>query len=458
MAQHHKPASLASTGKRKRVLVITYYWPPSAGSGVQRWLKTVKYLRSYGWEPVIYTVSNSQFELRDEALLHELPEGLEIIKQPIWEPFEWYNKFVGQGKKASQNVNPLYAAKDGQDWKSRLAVWVRSNVFVPDTRMFFIEPSVQFLTSYLKANPVDAMVSTGPPHSMHAIGLGVKQATGIPWLADFRDPWTQIGFYRELQLSPWARQRHEHLETATMAQADAVVAVSHAMAADMDTIIDVGTRVVHNGYDEADFEFKDSVQLAKDFTISYVGMLGKPRNHPVFWQALKHLVTTDEAFAAALRLEFHGKADPVVLQSAADYGLEQWLHLLPYRPHHEIIEVQRQSQVLLLMIDNVNNSKGILTGKIFEYLALQRPILCIGPKDGDAETVLNDTGAGLFSDYDDLEGLIHNLKSLFAACKAGNNYVQSSGYQQYSRRALAGKFAAILDEISATGKSTNSSH
>lgn len=434
-------------------MVITYYWPPSAGSGVQRWLKTIKYLRTYGWEPVVYTVSNSQFELRDEALLAEIPEGIEVIKRPIWEPFEWYNKFIGAGGKASQNVNPLYAAKNqagqGASWKAKLAIWVRSNLFVPDTRMFFIAPSVSFLKQYLAQHPVDAIVSTGPPHSMHAIGLGLKQELGLPWLADFRDPWTQIGFYRELQLSTWARLRHEHLERATMAQADAVVAVSHAMAEDMDTIIPVNTQVIHNGYDEADFAFHTAPIPAQKFIISYVGMLGYPRNHTVFWQGLQQLLEEHPDLAADLELHFYGKADPVVQASATEYGLEAWLKLLPYKPHHEILEVQRSSAALLLMIDNVNNAKGILTGKIFEYLALQRPILCIGPEGGDAEAVLKDTGAGLFSDYHDLDTFKKNVLALYYAHKQGSAGMAATGYEKYSRRSLAGKFAQLLDQISA---------
>lgn len=436
----------------KRVLIITYYWPPSAGSGVQRWLKTVKYLRQYGYEPVVYTVSNSQFELRDEALLSEVPNGVEVIRQPIWEPFDLYNRFMGAKQKATNNVNPLYAAKQGKGLKARLAIWVRSNLFIPDTRMFFISPSVKYLTQYLKTNPVEVMVTTGPPHSMHVIGLGVKRAlkkqgVNLPWLADFRDPWTQIGFYKELNLSGFARHKHERLEYAVLTESDSVVAVSHAMAEDMDTLAPIKTQVVHNGYDEADFQFTGPAQASNSFTISYVGMLGFPRNHQVFWKALADLTATNEAFAKHLRIDFYGKIDPVVQASAEEFGLSNWLSFKPYMPHHEILEVQRSSAVLLLMIDNVNNSKGILTGKIFEYLALQRPILCIGPEGGDAQAVIQETQSGYFSDYHDLETLKQNLMTLFTGWITNTPVTSPSGYEKFSRRVLAGKFASLLNQL-----------
>lgn len=450
----------------RRVLVITYYWPPSAGSGVQRWLKTVKYLRAYGYEPVVYTVSNSQFELRDDALLAEIPEGIEVIREPIWEPFDLYNKFMGKGQKATTNVNPLYVGKGQQSsWKSRLAIWVRSNLFVPDTRMFFINPSVAYLVNYLKEHPVEAIVSTGPPHSMHVIALKLKRklkkrGVNLPWLADFRDPWTQIGFYQELKLSSFARRKHESLEQGVLTEADAVVAVSHAMATDMDTLVKppykpLRTLVIHNGYDEADFVFEADPTPDKKFTITYVGMLGYPRNHQVFWQVLQELVQTNKDFAAALQLHFYGKVDPVVQESAQAFGLTPWLDFRAYQPHHQILETQRSSQVLLLMIDRVNNANGILTGKIFEYLALRRPVLCIGPEGGDAQQVLIDTGAGLFSGYDDAAMLKANILALFDAYQSGTPICQSQGYQQYSRKALAGKFAAVLDGLVGVNQSKN---
>ncbi|MBE9481851.1 MAG: glycosyl transferase family 1, partial [Bacteroidetes bacterium] len=173
----------------KKVLIITYYWPPSGGAGVQRWLKFVKYLREFGWEPIVYTPENPEAPDIDNSLEKDIPDNLTVIKRKIWEPYTAYKKFIGQEKE--QKINAGFLSENKKPKLSEnISVWIRGNFFIPDARKFWIKPSVKFLTNYLKNNPVDAMISSGPPHSMHMIALGLKQRLGIPWLADFRDPWT----------------------------------------------------------------------------------------------------------------------------------------------------------------------------------------------------------------------------------------------------------------------------
>ncbi|NTW26696.1 MAG: glycosyltransferase family 4 protein, partial [Lentimicrobium sp.] len=188
---------------RRRVLIISYYWPPSGGAGVQRWLKFVKYLRESGWEPVVYVPENPEYPAIDESLAKDIPDGIEIIKTPIWEPYSFYKKLIGAGKGERINAGFL-SEKKRPGLTEQFSIWLRGNFFIPDARKFWIRPSISFLTRYLEKHPVDAIVSTGPPHSMHMIALGVKKRTGLPWLADFRDPWTNIDFYHELMLTTWA--------------------------------------------------------------------------------------------------------------------------------------------------------------------------------------------------------------------------------------------------------------
>ena len=215
----------------KKVLIITYYWPPSGGPGVQRWLKFAKYLPEFGYEPIIYTPQNPEAPAIDESLLKDIPEGIEVLKQPIWEPYNWYRQFLGQ--KDKKIGSGFVSEKKEPGILHKISVWVRGNFFIPDARRFWIKPSVKYLTKYLKENSVDAVISTGPPHSMHLIGLGLKKQLDINWIADFRDPWTNIDFYQELMLSSWADKKHHDLEKEVLTRADKVVTIGYTMSQEM---------------------------------------------------------------------------------------------------------------------------------------------------------------------------------------------------------------------------------
>lgn len=432
----------------KKVLIIAYYWPPSAGSGVQRWLKFVKYLRDYGWEPIVYTPLNPDFDLTDEALLAQVPASVQVLKRPIFEPFKVYELLTR--KKAGQRVNAVYEKGSG-GIAQKLALWLRSNVFIPDARMLFIRPSIAWLSRWLKQNQIDAVVSTGPPHSMHLIARALHQKTGLPWLADFRDPWTRIDYFAELDLAPWALRRHQRLEKSVLTQANAVTVVGRTMAQEFAEMVPgLQAHVITNGFDPPDFEIDQPVQPDAAFSIAHVGMLGKARNHPVFWQALKELCASHPAFASQLQIHFYGKIDADAQASATASGLQDKVFFNSYLPHAQAIAVQRKAAVLLLSVNNTHNAKGILTGKLFEYLALARPILAIGPPDGDAAHIINSAGAGLVSDFDDLEGLKRNLLQLFEQHQQGRGQVSPQGINAYSRPELTRRMAQVLDQIVAS--------
>jgi glycosyltransferase involved in cell wall biosynthesis len=434
----------------KKVLVIAYYWPPSAGSGVQRWLKFVKYLRDYGWEPIVYTPLNPDFDLKDNRLLEEIPEGIQILKTPITEPFTWYSKLTGQ--KAENQVNPVMKGEGKISWKSKLALWIRANVFIPDSRMLWIRPSVRFLHKWLKENKVDAFVTTGPPHSMHVIGLGLKEKTGLPWLADFRDPWTSIDFYHELPLEPWADQRHKRLERAVFRKADSVVVVGNQMKVEMDAAGFPNSVVVTNGYDPADIDLNSPIEMDKAFSIIHIGMLGKARSHTIFWNGLHQLREEHPDFARDLQVRIYGVADPIVQQQISGFGDISWISFLPYVSHAEVIKIQREARVLLLSVNNVPSAKGIITGKIFEYLAIGRPVLCIGPPDGDAAHIIREAEAGPIVDFEDLDGLKKAVMELYQNWKSGNDLKSPANVGKYSRKALCADIASELNRIS-SGKS-----
>ncbi|MBK9358349.1 MAG: glycosyltransferase family 4 protein [Bacteroidales bacterium] len=430
---------------KRRVLIISYYWPPSGGAGVQRWLKFVKYLRECGWEPVIYTPENPEFPSLDTSLFRDIPDGIEIVRTPIWEPYRFYKKLIGAGKNERINAGFL-SEKKRPGLAEKFSIWLRGNFFIPDARKFWIKPSVRFLLKYLTKNPVDAIVSTGPPHSMHMIALGVKRKTGIPWLADFRDPWTNIDFYHELMLTGWADKKHHRQEFAVLKEADEVVVISRSMRTDFLKIHAREYSVITNGFDEDDVTGLE-VETDKKFTLSHIGTMVKTRNPEGLWKAISEETIRNPAFASNLEIKLVGSVDYSVNESIHIAGLEKYVNRVSYLPHEEVVRVQQQSQVLLLLINDTPNAKVILPGKFFEYMASRRPILCIGPLDGDAAQVIADTESGVVVEKDDVAGIRKAVHELYSRFENGTTTVKSSGIGKYSRKELTARLAERLNHI-----------
>ncbi len=429
----------------RKVLIITYYWPPSGGAGVQRWLKFVKYLRGFGWEPVIYTPSNPEFPSIDDSLAQDIPEGIEIIRTPIWEPYSFYKKLIGAGKNERINAGFL-SEKKRPGMAERFSIWLRGNFFIPDARKFWIKPSVKFLTNYLKTNRVDAIVSTGPPHTMHMIALGVKRNTGLPWLADFRDPWTNIDFYHELMLTKLADRKHHHQELSVLKEASEVVVISRSMKTDFLKIYDRNYTVITNGFDAEDVAGVE-VALDRKFSIAHIGTMVKTRNPQALWEALKSLAADIPGFAEDLEIKLVGSVDFSVMDSIAKAKLTSFVNKVAYLPHSEVVKVQQQSQVLLLLINDTPNAKVILPGKFFEYMAAKRPILCIGPLDGDAAQVIDDVKAGIVIEKDNQAGIENAIRELYQEFKNGKLSINSKDIEKFSRKSLTALLAMRLKEI-----------
>ncbi len=430
----------------KKVLIITYYWPPSGGAGVQRWLKFVKYLREFGWEPIVYTPENPEAPDIDNSLEKDIPDNLTVIKRKIWEPYTAYKKFIGQEKE--QKINAGFLSENKKPKLSEnISVWIRGNFFIPDARKFWIKPSVKFLTNYLKNNPVDAMISSGPPHSMHMIALGLKQRLGIPWLADFRDPWTNIDFYDDLKLSKYADKKHHALEQKVLKNADSVVLVSNGMADDFNKIYHRNYEVITNGYDSDDISNGSKIELDKKFSISYIGTMVKTRNPISFWKAINQIINLNKEFAKNIDIKLIGKIDYSVQQSIEEFQLQKYITKINYLPHNEVIKLQKQSQVLLLLINNTPNAKMILTGKFFEYMASHRPILCIGPSNGDAVRILKETNSGLQSDFQDVKKIKENILNFYQLYKNQELSSDIKNIENYSRKGLTNRLVNVLNGI-----------
>ena len=432
----------------KRVLIITYYWPPSGGSGVQRWLKMSKYLPENGWGPVIYTTKNAEYPIVDSSLEKDVAPDLEVIRRPIFEPYDYYKKFLGIKKEETVKMGFIEEKEKKHGWKESISLWIRGNLFIPDARCWWVKPSVRYLKSYLKEHPVDAIISTGPPHSMHLIAMKLKEELGIPWIADFRDPWTEIDYYDDLHLTRWADRKHHRLEREVLEKADKVVTVAPDGAKRLGRLGNRNVRTIYNGFDRDD-DAQTPVSISDTFTLTYLGVLSKIQNPEQFWQVLGELVKEDEEFSKKLKIKLIGQIDNSVIRSIEEQGLSGYVALSPYVPHDQVSEVHRSSTLLLLFLmpDSEPRAKGLLTGKLFEYMASGRPILCIGPEDGDAAHILKETHAGQTVNFEDKKKMKEVIKDLYQKyLKNGLPSNESQEVEKYSRRALTGEYGKLLDK------------
>ena len=438
----------------KRVLIITYYWPPTAGSGVQRWLKMSKYLPQYGWQPVIYTPENPEAGMTDESLLRDIAPEAEVIKRPILEPYTVFNILTGKkkGGKSKGNtggtaVNPINAVGH-KSLLMRLSLWLRANVFVPDPRFLWVRPSVRFLKQYLREHPVDAIVSTGPPHSMHLIARALHRSTGIPWTADFRDPWTRIFYFKHLPLTRRSRKRYAAMELSVLREADHVVAVTDNMVRDFLEELGPGQQdkgkfhVIENGYDEADFTGITAAELPAGFNLVHTGLFSAEGNPRRLWKILAELCRDLPGFGRDLHLTFAGKTDPEILAAVREAGLGDCLTDRGYIPHHEANRLQKAADLLLLPLREEPEAAGILTGKYFEYLAAGRPIAAFGPHGSVLEYSLTATNTGKMFDWDEEIPLKAYITALYTRTLAFEPNTEA--ISAYTRRSLAGRYAEIL--------------
>lgn len=457
----------------KRVLIITYYWPPAGGGGVMRWLKMAKYLPEYGWQPVIYTPENPDPSVVDESLLAEVPPEAEVVRRPIWEPYDLFRKLTGRSKESRFKSGYISEASRGS-FKERLAVFLRGNLLIPDPRVFWVKPSVRFLRKYLTEHPVDLIISTGPPHSMHLIALKLKRYVKVPWLADFRDPWTGIDFYHRLKLTPMADHLHHRLEKKVLTTAGVVTVVTPGMKRSLKALSGREVHVVYNGFDPEDFEGighsadygenavgafakgssgsgaeGSSINNQKGehssgrFIICHFGAFNRDRNPSAFWKALERLVPEIPAFGENLKIRLIGQTDETILCEIRSHGLGEQLEVLPHLEHREGLRLLGKSAVLLLPLNDAPNAREILPGKMYEYMALGRPILAIGPEDSDCEEILTQTGAGSYYPFQDVEGIKSALEKEFRRWQSGEAAEPPKEIEKFSRLHLAGEIIRI---------------
>ncbi|HET6568171.1 MAG TPA: glycosyltransferase [Rhodothermales bacterium] len=431
----------------KRVLFLTYYFPPSGGSGVQRALKFAKYLPLYGWEPIVLTVSPkyASYPDLDQTMWRDVPEQLQVERTPAWDPYALYARLLRKPKEETVGVS--FVGESQMNWKQKLARWLRANVFLPDARVGWMPFAIRKGRALLAKEPFDAVVSTGPPHSVHLAGRSLSRRFNIPWLADFRDPWTGSDFYDLLPLTPIARKLDQSLELRVLRDAAVVVAVSPSRVHALSRIFHREYEVVWNGFDPDDFQSTSPV-TTNAFEVTYAGNLNDARNPVALWRALQKMDAI-HCFPQ-LRIRLIGHIDPAILESAREHGVERLVETSAYLPHDEVIGEMQRSVLLLLVINRVSGSEGIIPGKIYEYIASRRPVLGLGPVQGDAAAVLEEARSGKMFDWEDADGVAAMVEHHYTAWASGEplSGADPGDLDRFSRKEQTHRLADLLTGIS----------
>lgn len=426
----------------KKVLIITYYWPPAGGPGVQRWLKFVKYLPDFGIEPIVYVPENATYPIVDHDLINEVRSDVTILKQPIKEPYKLASFFFKNNTKTISSG--IIKDKKKQSFIERILLYIRGNYFIPDARVGWVNPSVSYLSSYIKKHAVDTLITTGPPHSMHLIGLELQQRFNVKWIADFRDPWTSIGYHKELKLNEKSTQKHKHLEQKVLNAADVILTTSYTTKNEFEQLTPKPIHVITNGYDVTPIE---KPSLDKKFTLSHIGSLLSKRNPRILWKALKEILKENESFRNDFELKLIGKVSSEIIDTLKEFKLDNYLSILGYVSHTEALKYQRSSQMLLLIEIDSYETKGIIPGKLFEYMAAERPVLAIGPTESDVEKIIKEINCGKYFYYDDLQKLKDYILECYNKYLNNNLKVHGIGLQYYSRKKLTEKLAKVIKDV-----------
>ncbi|MFV8362688.1 glycosyltransferase family 4 protein [Flavobacterium sp. ZT3P35] len=426
----------------KKILIITYYWPPAGGPGVQRWLKFVKYLPEFGVQPIVYIPENPTYPIVDQNLVQDVSEQAIILRQKIFEPYQLAS-FLSKNKTKKMNSGIIPNQKK-QRFLDKTLLWIRGNLFIPDARVFWVKPSVAFLEKYIVENNIDTIVTSGPPHSLHLIGLELKQKLDLKWFADFRDPWTTIGYHKSLRLSHYSDKKHKVLEHQVLNTADTIIVTSKTTKAEFQAITNKPIEVITNGYDTEEVAKQP---LDSKFALAHIGSFLSERNPLILWESLAELTAEIPDFKSHLEIKLIGAVSQEVLQTITQVGLHSYLKNMGYVSHAEAIAHQRKSQVLLLIEIDSPETKSIIPGKLFEYMVSNRPIIAIGPNGSDFAEIITETNTGIFFDYSEKMKLKSVILDFYKQFLEGKLHSNGVGLQKYSRKNLTRELVEVINKI-----------
>lgn len=426
---------------KKKVLIFTYYFPPAGGVAVQRFLKFSKFLPEFGWEPIIVTVANGSYPYKDESLLQEISPALRVYRTKTFEPFEFYNLLRGKKGKAMPVV--AVGASDNKSLVQKVAEFVRANFFIPDARKGWVPYALKQAQEIIESEKIDAIITTGPPHSTHLIGLKLKEKYGLKWVADFRDPWTKIFYNKLLPRTAGTKAKDKRMEEQVLAAADLVTVISPGLKAGFESKA-TNIRIIHNGYDEDDFSTAIERKGQSGFVLRYIGNLMTSQNSVKLWLVIAELIQEGNT----ITVECIGRVDHSVKQSIAEAGIEKHCLFQDFIDHRSAIALLQTASMLLFIVPDVPDNKLIVTGKLFEYLAACTELISIGPVDGDAATILKQTGRKPMIDFADADSM---KAQLLESINNFNTHQQvkylPALHQNFSRKYLTGLLASELDRL-----------
>lgn len=426
----------------KKVLIISYYWPPAGGPGVQRWLKFAKYLPDFNLQPIVYVPENASYPIIDNDLINDIQPTTIVLKQPINEPYKIASLF---SKKSTKSISSgLIKDRKKQSLLEMTLLFIRGNFFIPDARVAWVKPSVNYLSNYLTTHNIDTIITTGPPHSLHLIGKELQKINNVKWIADFRDPWTNIGYHKELKLTKFAQKKHKKLEFEVLNSANCIITTSYTTKNEFAAITPKPIYVITNGYD---IEKIEKPPLSSKFCISHIGSLLSKRNPKILWDVFNEIINENESFKNDFELKLIGKISTEILDSIKEYNLEKFVINLGYVSHSEALINQRSAQMLLLIEIDSHETKGIIPGKLFEYMAAERPIIALGPDESDVEKIIKETNCGCYFNYSDKKKLKKYILESYFHFKQNNLHIYGIGLQYYSRKKLTEKLANVITNL-----------
>jgi len=427
----------------QQVLIITYYWPPSGGAGVQRWLKFVKYLPVFGWQPVVLTVDPefATYPVKDDSLLKDVGPDVEVLRTRSKEYFSIYQKITGK----KQVPFGGFANEDKLTFTQKISRFVRGNFFIPDPRKGWNNYALKKASDIIQERNIKYVITSSPPHSTQLIGEELKQKFDIKWIADFRDPWTDISYYNMFYPTTFARNLDKKLEQIVLQKADRIITVSpflHQLFSEKIKGSPEKITTIYNGFDEEDFNSLPT-KTSAEFTITYVGTLSEAYPVQTFAETLNALNSEN----VKINLLFVGKVAPEQMRLLKEHLPGENIEFIDYLLHDEAVRYMTVSSALLLIIPEDPQNKGIITGKIFEYLAAKKPILLIGPEDGDAANIIRETSSGVVVNYNNRQKMKDKIMLLYEASQKGEGIQVGKNIEQYSRKSLTRNLSDLLNEL-----------
>jgi glycosyltransferase involved in cell wall biosynthesis len=435
----------------KKVLIITYSWYPCGGVNVLRNLKFAKYLKKFNWEPIIFTAENPDYPSIDYSNEKDVPKNIKIIKQKIFEPYAIF-KFLTFQKSNANHSNPISAYSGKRSLVYNISLWIRSNIFIPDARSMWISGSVNKLLAYCIDNKIDAIYSDGPPHTNTRIATLLKKALhkkniNIPWLCDFQDPWTTVDYFPTLPLTKWGLNKHKKMEKEAFETCDTFTTVSQSWANDLKTIGAPNPEVLYYGFDEDDFINKEK-KTDKIYTIVHAGMLSKDRIPHLLFESIAKIKNANIALHELFQIHLYGAVDIEAIELIQKLQIDDIIQLKGNIARNEMIQKIVNAHQLLLLINNADNSKGRIPAKLFEYLAAENPILCVGNSQSDVANIIHECNAGEVFDYNfDMNNYLNNLINNIKNNQLKTYNINTNKVKQFSNYNQTKKLAEILNNM-----------